>query len=129
MANYREKMISAEDFIDRITTLALEIAGQNADFYCTECLSTLDELVDITRDLVGKDAANQLKADIDVMLNDDEEFLEGGKNMTCKDCAYYWKEENEERACCHWTSRCPDDSAPCEEENIPSYDYEEEDFI
>ena len=38
--------------------------------------------------------------------------------MTCKDCAYYWKEENEERACCHWRSRCPDDFAPCEDEDF-----------
>lgn len=37
-------------------------------------------------------------------------------NMNCKDCCYFWKEEDGERANCHWESRCPDDKAPCETE-------------
>lgn len=43
--------------------------------------------------------------------------------MKCTDCCYFWKEENEERACCHWESRCPDDKAPCEYDDT---DYTEE---
>ena len=42
--------------------------------------------------------------------------------MKCADCAYYWKEEDERYAGCHWTIRCPGDIPPCEEEE---YDYDE----
>lgn len=41
--------------------------------------------------------------------------------MSCVDCAYFWREENEDYSCCHWQSRCPDDMAPCEYED----DYED----
>lgn len=33
----------------------------------------------------------------------------------CKDCAYYWREEDEDYPCCHFVERCPGDYAPCEE--------------
>lgn len=36
--------------------------------------------------------------------------------MTCIDCCYFWREEDEESRCCHWESRCPGDIPPCEEE-------------
>lgn len=39
----------------------------------------------------------------------------------CYDCCYYWKEDGEQRECCHWVSRCPDDKAPCE--------YSKEDYV
>lgn len=39
------------------------------------------------------------------------------ENLTCENCGYFWKEDDEERATCHWVSRCPNDFAPCEEEN------------
>lgn len=42
--------------------------------------------------------------------------------MKCENCAYFWKEEDETREHCHWTSRCPGDLPPCEE------DYQEEDY-
>lgn len=35
--------------------------------------------------------------------------------MKCTECCYYWKEEDEDRACCHWEARCAGDYAPCEE--------------
>ena len=37
--------------------------------------------------------------------------------MKCADCAYYWKEDYEDRPQCHWESRCPGDMAPCDEED------------
>lgn len=37
--------------------------------------------------------------------------------MKCEECCYYWKEENEDRAYCHWEARCAGDMAPCEYEN------------
>ena len=36
--------------------------------------------------------------------------------MTCIDCCYFWREEDEESRCCHWEPRCPGDIPPCEEE-------------
>lgn len=36
--------------------------------------------------------------------------------MTCKDCPYFWKEEDESYPSCKWTIRCPDDIPPCEED-------------
>ena len=42
--------------------------------------------------------------------------------MTCKDCPYCWKAEDEEYARCHFEG--PDGWAPCEQEES---DYEEED--
>lgn len=52
--------------------------------------------------------------------------------MNCENCCYFWKEENEERACCHWISRCPDDEAPCEYDDTgysrnPLYDIMDDD--
>ena len=50
--------------------------------------------------------------------------------LACENCGYYWKEADEERACCHRTSRCPDDTAPCEYDDTDfcndCYDYGEE---
>lgn len=37
--------------------------------------------------------------------------------MICKDCCYFWKDENEEYPGCHFVDRCPGDKAPCEEED------------
>ena len=41
---------------------------------------------------------------------------EGGSEMTCKDCPYFWKEEDESYPSCKWTIRCPGDIPPCEED-------------
>lgn len=41
-------------------------------------------------------------------------------DLKCENCCYFWKEDRDERAMCHWESRCPGDFPPCEE------DYEEE---
>ena len=46
--------------------------------------------------------------------------------MKCQDCCYLWKEEWEEYPCCHWVSRCPDDKAPCEYEDEPPHDWQDE---
>ena len=42
--------------------------------------------------------------------------------MKCTDCPYYYKTENDKFPCCHWESRCPDDKAPCEEEEYETED-------
>ena len=48
--------------------------------------------------------------------------------LKCHDCCYYWKEDWETFAGCHWTERCPDDKAPCEYDESDYYgndgDYE-----
>lgn len=36
--------------------------------------------------------------------------------MTCKDCPYFWKEEDESYPSCKWTIRCHGDIPPCEED-------------
>ena len=41
--------------------------------------------------------------------------------LTCKDCSYHYKTEEDEFPCCHYCSPFP---APCEEE-----DYESEEEI
>ena len=41
--------------------------------------------------------------------------------MTCKDCCYFWKEDEERFSSCHFEIRCPGDKAPCE--------YDETDFV
>jgi len=38
--------------------------------------------------------------------------------MKCENCAYYWKEEEDYRACCHFVPVGPDDHSPCEQEDI-----------
>lgn len=40
----------------------------------------------------------------------------------CKDCVFYWREDGEDYARCHFVERCPGDYAPCEE---PDFDSEE----
>ena len=45
--------------------------------------------------------------------------------MKCVECCYYWKEENEDRACCHWVARCAGDIAPCEYEDETQDDPED----
>lgn len=41
--------------------------------------------------------------------------------MECKYCNYYWEDDNQPYAMCHWTSRCPGDIPPCEEEDYDPY--------
>lgn len=36
--------------------------------------------------------------------------------MTCKDCPYWWKEECENYARCHYEG--PENWAPCEQEEV-----------
>lgn len=38
--------------------------------------------------------------------------------MECKNCAYYWKEESDRFASCHFEPLCADDYPPCEQEDI-----------
>lgn len=52
--------------------------------------------------------------------------------MNCKNCAYFWKEDNEEYAQCHWEVRCPGDTAPCEDDYWEEPDddwYNEDEYI
>ena len=37
--------------------------------------------------------------------------------MKCIECCYYWQDEDENRARCHWEARCAGDLAPCEYED------------
>lgn len=40
------------------------------------------------------------------------------KNVSpCKECPYFWKDEDEDWAQCHYNSLGAFDPAPCEEEN------------
>ena len=43
--------------------------------------------------------------------------------MKCTDCSYYWKEEGEAFARCHFEG--PDGSAPCEDDDIDEPDWRE----
>ena len=46
--------------------------------------------------------------------------------MRCEDCSYYWKEDDERYAGCHFFSKAPWDVPPCErEENDEPDDYPE----
>lgn len=40
----------------------------------------------------------------------------GGKCMTCKDCMYCWREEDETYPTCKFEARCAGDIPPCEYE-------------
>ena len=46
--------------------------------------------------------------------------------LKCEDCGYYWKEEGERYAGCHWESRCPGDIAPCDEDEYSLWGIEED---
>lgn len=51
--------------------------------------------------------------------------MDGVKEMRCSDnCGYYWKEEDEDFPCCHFEG--PDGWAPCEQEEIEDYYFEDE---
>lgn len=36
--------------------------------------------------------------------------------MNCVNCVYWYYDDYEGFNCCHWTSKCLGDFAPCEEE-------------
>lgn len=36
--------------------------------------------------------------------------------IKCKDCCFYWFNEDYRRNMCNWEARCPNDYPPCEEE-------------
>jgi hypothetical protein len=44
--------------------------------------------------------------------------------MTCKECAYFWKDEDERYPSCHYRSLGPFDPIPCE---MAEYDSDEDD--
>lgn len=47
------------------------------------------------------------------------------KELTCPDCPYYWKNEDEDYPGCHFEARCPEDVAPCEESDYDDSYYDE----
>lgn len=46
--------------------------------------------------------------------------------LKCTDCCYYWKNADDERPHCNWTSRCPDDIPPCEDDYYLDDDYNDD---
>jgi len=49
-------------------------------------------------------------------------------NLTCKDCPYFWKDEDDEYPHCQWRPKCADDRPLCEEEEYEPYDYEQDNY-
>ena len=43
--------------------------------------------------------------------------------MNCKNCCYYWKEDTEFYAQCHYPENEPSQWAPCEQESKDYRDY------
>lgn len=39
------------------------------------------------------------------------------EDMTCEECLYCWKDENENYPSCKWEAKAPGDLPPCEEED------------
>lgn len=65
--------IDSRDLFDRLAEICGDIASANSDFYCSECLSTLDKLTDLCAELCGEEDARILSEIIESNLNDDEE--------------------------------------------------------
>lgn len=61
------------ELFDRITEICTDIASANSDFYCTECLETLEKLTDLVQDFCGEEEAETLKEIIDGFLNEEED--------------------------------------------------------
>lgn len=47
--------------------------------------------------------------------------------MTCKCCPYYYKNEDDDFACCHFVSIGPGDQAPCEYDDYEEPEHDEYD--
>lgn len=45
--------------------------------------------------------------------------------MTCANCCYFWREEDEDFDSCHWEPRCSGDIPPCEEEGGEEDEYDD----
>lgn len=45
--------------------------------------------------------------------------------MICKECGYFWKNEDEDYPGCKFEPMCPGDLPPCEQDD---YDYDEPDY-
>lgn len=58
------------------------------------------------------------------MGNDEQGVKE--MRMKCKDCSYWWKDEDDMFAICHFVDKAPGDTAPCEEEERDNFDEEKE---
>lgn len=54
--------------------------------------------------------------------------------MKCEECCFYWQDEDERRARCHFEPRCAGDCAPCEYDDAEpaddpdDWDYEPDDI-
>ena len=66
-------MIDKRDLFDKLSEICADIASANSDFYCTECLSTLEKLIDLCDELCGQDDARILAEIIDSNMNYDGE--------------------------------------------------------
>lgn len=47
--------------------------------------------------------------------------------MNCKECCYWWKNEDEAYPGCKFEARCPGDLPPCEQDDYDEPDYDEYD--
>ena len=64
--------INSNDLWEKLAELCTDIATANADFFCSECLATLDKLVEICAELIGDEDAEILRDIINVCMNDEE---------------------------------------------------------
>lgn len=51
------------------------------------------------------------------------------KDLKCRDCPYFWQEDDEERPYCHYVSLGSWDPAPCEQDDDPDADLDPVDYI
>ncbi len=49
--------------------------------------------------------------------------------LSCKDCPYFWREDDEDYPVCHYVSLGSWDPAPCEQEDDPDADMDPVDYI
>lgn len=66
-------LIESDVLWEKLAELCTDIASANSDFFCTECLATLDKLVEIAAELCGDEDSKILRDIIDECLKDDEE--------------------------------------------------------
>lgn len=64
--------MNKNELFDRIAEICADIASANSDFYCTECLETLEKLTDLVQDFCGEEEAETLKDIIDGFLNEED---------------------------------------------------------
>lgn len=62
-----------EYLYNKLSELIVSIAYDNKDFFCSKCLTTIDELLSIVNCLLGWETYCELRDMVDEIMKDEEE--------------------------------------------------------